>query len=245
MPPHSSLFPLCLRPLRLLSPPPIHSSRASPATMVKEKTAALERVKKATAAGKAKGRASSRGGSSSRSRLPKGWVQGDWIRSTITETDLNDLANEGLIPHGSARLPGTEWQPQPQEGECVLLATHVDRGFYLPPNLFFRGFLNFFGAQLHHFTPNSIVYLAAFISLCENFLGFRPHWGLFKHIFNCRSQTVKKANPSDERTQVIQMCGGLGIQTRGKSSFPAMILPDSVRGWQSTWFYCKDQSTPR
>ena len=23
-----------------------------------------------------------------------------------------------------------------------------------------------------------------------------------------------------------------------------MILPDSVRGWQSTWFYCKDQSTP-
>ena len=33
---------------------------------------------------------------------------------------------------------------------------------------------------------------------------------------------------------MIQMCGGLGIQTRGKSSFPAMILPDSVRGWQST-----------
>ena len=76
------------------------------------------------------------------------------------------------------------------------------------------------------------------------FLGCRPHWGLFKHIFTCRSQTVKKANPSDERTQVIQMCGGLGIQMRGKSSFPTMILPDSVRGRQSTWFYCKDQLTP-
>ena len=23
-----------------------------------------------------------------------------------------------------------------------------------------------------------------------------------------------------------------------------MILPDSVRGWKSTWFYCKDQPTP-
>ena len=23
-----------------------------------------------------------------------------------------------------------------------------------------------------------------------------------------------------------------------------MILPDSVRGWQSTWFYCKDQPMP-
>ena len=43
---------------------------------------------------------------------------------------------------------------------------------------------------------------------------------------------------------MIQMCGGLGIQMRGKSTFPAMILPESVRGWQSTWFYCKDQPTP-
>ena len=56
--------------------------------MVKEKTAALERVKKAAA--KAKGRAPSRGGPSSRSKLPQGWVQGDWIRSTITEKDLAD-----------------------------------------------------------------------------------------------------------------------------------------------------------
>ena len=31
---------------------------------------------------------------------------------------------------------------------------------------------------------------------------------------------------------------------RSKSAFPAKILPESVRGWQSTWFYCKDQSTP-
>lgn len=143
------------------------------ATMVKEKKAALERAKKATA--KAKGRATSRGGSSSRSRLPQGWIQGDWIRSTITQKDLDELANEGLIEHGAARLPRTEWQPQPQEGEYVLLATHVDRGFSLPPHLFFRGFLNFFGAQLHHFTPNSIAYLSTFVSLCENFLGCRPH----------------------------------------------------------------------
>ena len=136
------------------------------------------------------------------------------------------------------------YKVQAQEGECVLLATHVDRGFSLPPSVFFRGFLNFFGAQLHHFTPNSIAYLAAFVSMCENFLGCRPHWGLFKHIFTCRSQTVKKASPDDERTKVIQMCGGLGIQMRSKSTFPAMTLPESVRGWQSTWFYCQDIATP-
>ena len=89
-----------------------------------------------------------------------------------------------------------------------------------------------------------VSYLAAFVSMCENFLGCRPHWGLLKHIFTIRSQSVKKANTSDEKTHVIQMCGGLGIQKRQRSSFPSMTLPESVRGWQSTWFYCQDLATP-
>ena len=77
--------------------------------MGKEKTAALERAKKATA--KAKGKATSRGGSSSRAGLPKGWIQGDWIRSAIRQEDLDDLAEGGLIPHGSAWLSGKETEP--------------------------------------------------------------------------------------------------------------------------------------
>ena len=80
--------------------------------------------------------------------------------------------------------------------------------------------------------------------MCENFLGCRPHWGLFKHIFTIRSQSVKKAKTSDSKTHVIQMCGGLGMQKRHRSSFPAMTLPESVRGWQSTWFYCQDTAAP-
>ena len=103
MRPHSPLLLPRTRSLRLLPPPPYCSSRASPATLVKEKMAAFERAKKATA--KVKGRATSRGGSSSRSGLPQGWIQGDWIRSAITQKDLDDLANKGLISHGSARLP--------------------------------------------------------------------------------------------------------------------------------------------
>ena len=124
MPPHFLLPHLQIHLLRSSTAQRRCSVPASSATMVKEKTAALERAKKATV--QAKGRAPSRGGSSSRSRLPQGWIQGDWIRSTITQKDLDDLANEGLIEHGAARLPGVEWQPQPQEGECVLLATHVE-----------------------------------------------------------------------------------------------------------------------
>ena len=83
-----------------------------------------------------------------------------------------------------------------------------------------------------------------FVSMCENFLGCRLHWGIFKHIFTVLSQTVKKAKLTNERTGVIQMCGGLGIQMRKSSTFPPMTLPESVRSWQSTWFYCEDIPTP-
>ena len=96
---------------------------------------ALERAKKATT--KAKGKKTSRGGSSSRSGLPRGWIQGDWIQSTIRQDDIDDLVEGELIPHESARLPEDETEPRPQEGECVLLATHVDRRFSLPPHPFF------------------------------------------------------------------------------------------------------------
>ena len=66
--------------------------------MVKDKTAALERAKKATVT--VKGKKTSRG-LSSRSRLPPGWIQGDWIWSTIRK---EDLATAGLIADGSWRL---------------------------------------------------------------------------------------------------------------------------------------------
>lgn len=56
----------------------------------------------------------------------------------------------------------------------------------------------FFVAQLHHLPPNAISYLAAFVSLCENFIGCPPHWGLFKHLFTCRAIIVKKATPRGE-----------------------------------------------
>ena len=103
--------------------------------MGKQKTVVLEHAKKAAA--KAKGKRPSRGEPPTRSGLPPGWIQGDWIHSTITQDDLDDLVEGGLIPHKSARLPWNETEPQPREDECVLLSNHVDCGFSLPPHPFF------------------------------------------------------------------------------------------------------------
>ena len=104
--------------------------------------------------------------------------------------------------------------------------------------------MNHFGAQLHHFPPNAITHLSAFIVLCECFIGCPPHWGLFKHIFSARSQTIKRLSQSDDKTHLLQLCGGLGFQKKSRSSYPALQLSESVRNWQSTWFYCQDIACP-
>ena len=78
--------------------------------MVKDKTAALERAKKTKEV--AKGRKQQRG-SSSRARPPPSWIQGDWIRSSIQQADLDEPVESGLIAKGAARLPEGEMSPQP------------------------------------------------------------------------------------------------------------------------------------
>jgi hypothetical protein len=46
--------------------------------------------------------------------------------------------------------------------------------------------------QLHQVTPNSILHIACFITLCEAFLGIDPHWGLWKHLFHVRRNVSKE-----------------------------------------------------
>ena len=76
--------------------------------MVKDKTEALENVKKAT--GAAKGKKQNRG-SSSHAGLPPVWIQGDWIRSLLRQEDLDKMAESRLIAKGAARLPEGEMEP--------------------------------------------------------------------------------------------------------------------------------------
>ena len=72
--------------------------------------------------------------------------------------------------------------PAPEEGERVVFRSHLMRGLGLPASGFFRSFLEFHGLQPYHLTPNTVVLLAAFATLCEGFLSVLPTvelWGEF------------------------------------------------------------------
>ncbi|KAI4991207.1 hypothetical protein ZWY2020_039578 [Hordeum vulgare] len=122
--------------------------------MTKGQTSKMEARKKKNKAAAAQRR---------RRPLPAGWIQGDFLPSTVTEGDLLELVEHSMLVHKSWRLPADdEVEPAPREGERVLLLSHDHRGF----------------------------------------------------------------------------------QKKSQSSYPALQLSESVRNWQSTWFYCQDIACP-
>ncbi|KAK1606146.1 hypothetical protein QYE76_029819 [Lolium multiflorum] len=80
-------------------------------------------------------------------------VSRDWSASAISNRDINKLRALGFIS-----------------------ASEDD--IRLPAHEFLRCLLFFYGIQLWQLTPNSILHLSIFITVCEAFLGIDPHWGL-------------------------------------------------------------------
>ncbi|KAK1644557.1 hypothetical protein QYE76_062362 [Lolium multiflorum] len=86
---------------------------------------------------------------------------------------------------------------------------------------------------LHHLTPNSILHISIFITLCEAFLGVSPNWALWKRIFFCR----RNGSPN-----VAYNIGGVVISVRSSVNYFDVKLPDSVQGWRKRWLYIREEN---
>ena len=106
--------------------------------------------------------------------------QCDWERTAFTTRDEGKLRKAGVVADvdGNIIIPGNESRPTPPEGYTVMFMAFLFRGLSLPAHEFLRGLLFTYGVQLWQLTPNSILQLAIFVTLCENFLGIEPHFGL-------------------------------------------------------------------
>jgi hypothetical protein len=99
------------------------------------------------------------------------------VPSEFGQTDLTKARKEGLITKGDQVVfPSTERIPKPPSGYRVMFFAFLLRGLSFPAHEFFRGRLFAYGVQLHQLTPNSILHIACFVTLCESFLGIEPHW---------------------------------------------------------------------
>ena len=116
--------------------------------------------------------------SSSSASVPPSVRSGTWDGSEVHDNHIEFLRKTRRLPgkdYVRVRLaPRGEISLALEEGERVIFRLHCLRGLGLPASSFFRSFLEFYGLQPHHLTPNTVVLLSAFVALCECFLGVLP-----------------------------------------------------------------------
>ncbi|KAK1616183.1 hypothetical protein QYE76_021700 [Lolium multiflorum] len=130
----------------------------------------------------------------------------EWERSKISNQDMNLLKRLGFTKKKDAlRFPHKESYPS-------------------PPMEY----------RLHQLTPNSILHVSIFITLCECFLGVQPNWALWKCIFCLRR------NGSHG---VAYNIGGIVICVRSDVDYFDVKFPDSVQGWRKRWLHVHEESS--
>ena len=84
--------------------------------------------------------------------------------------------------------------------------------------------------QIHDFTPNDILHIAVYMTLCECFLGVHPSSALWKSIF--------KVSPNCRGGRTFPI-GGLQIQVRQDTRCFNLKFVDSAQGWRKKWFFAQ------
>jgi hypothetical protein len=156
-----------------------------------------------------------------------------WVPSVFKQRDLEKAQANGLITaDDQVTFPSTERIPKPPSGFRVMFFDFLLRGLSLPAHEFLRGLLFVYGVQLHQLTPNSILHIACFITLCESFLGIEPHFLLWKFLFRLRPSVALSKKPE---------LGRAVISIRVESHYLEFSMAASVQGWRKKWFYIKDR----
>src|SRR5918994_2083094 len=161
------------------------------------------------------------------------------MKSNVTEETLANFVKSGYLPKKkvmSYRSPDpSEERPQPRDGEVVIFADHMSRGFAPPGSKFFRDVLNFFDLRPQDIRPNSVSNICNFQVFCEVYLQEEPIINLFREYFYLNHQNEFTNGPSLE-------LGRISIQRRRDAIFPYACFPSHPKDWNQTWFYCKDTS---
>ena len=111
----------------------------------------------------------------------------NWVPSHVTESQLDDLVLIGALDSKDTihwRVPEDQCPPTPQEGEVMVFADHMARGFKPPGSKFYRDVLANFQLRPQDTGPNSVTNLCHFQVLSEAYLQEEPSVELFRDLFH-------------------------------------------------------------
>ena len=148
-------------------------------------------------------------------------LSSSWDGSNVHEDHVEFLRRTRRLPGENfvrvRQEPAREISPALEEGERVIFRSHYLRGFGLPASRFLRAFLDFYNLQPHHLTPNAVMLLSAFVSLCEGFLGLLPTLELWGEFFQSKLGTVVASVPAP--------CGAFIAMRRESENNPFLPIP--------------------
>jgi hypothetical protein len=101
----------------------------------------------------------------------------DWTPSTIMLDHLQKLMKHGFMVATkleACHVPEDPAFPTPAKGYVVSFMAFYERGFSMPLHRFLYSLLWYYNLQLHHLTPSGVLHIAAFMTLCEAYLGIDP-----------------------------------------------------------------------
>jgi hypothetical protein len=162
---------------------------------------------------------------------------GSWDPCKLDEGTLSSLEQEGRIAAKEVsrwRVDSRAAAPAPSDKEIVMLKSHINRGFSLPPSYFLKSMLRHYRLQLHHIAPNSFTIIAGFVVLCEGYLGIYPRGDLFCLYFNIRHNRDSNGDPHN--------CGSVSFVPHSGKLYPYMKPHDFAKRWRGSFFYQADQA---
>ena len=133
-----------------------------------------------------------------------------------------------------------ETEPKPPPGYVVSFVCLHERGFGVPVGRFMRALCEYYVAELHNFSPNSISQAAVFVAVCEGYLGIEAHWDLWIHLF-CGELFVENA-----RGQPKRFARAIGLTFHVRHSRKNLYISNKMTtknaGWSQGWFYLHNYS---
>jgi hypothetical protein len=129
----------------------------------------------------------------------------EWKKSKAKTEDRLALLNSGFLRENEVDMwRATARDPYPMEknpDEIPMFPQFAERGLSLPVSDFFKGLLRYYGIEYLNLNPNGIFHTSVFIHFCEDFLGIKPHWVLFRKFFRVKPQ------PSANNPRVVGELG--------------------------------------
>jgi hypothetical protein len=120
---------------------------------------------------------------------PRAMAEQDWTPSIITLGHSQKLMKQGFMTVAelaACRMLEDPSLPTLAEGYVVSFMAFYKWGFGMPSHRFLRSLLQYYDLELCHLTPSGgggVLHIAAFVTLCEAYLGIDPVFDLWNYFF--------------------------------------------------------------